>query len=293
MVLVWVINIFTLSIPSKIYIKPVPEVYNGRKKLTKTQHNTDQTFIWTRVIGSSSQNTTNTTIKEITVIKITQGFKLKLLIHELLKLLKTEPSQFACDAGLRGGGSWERRGRAISGLQDTADTQTWKPQKDPFTAACTPEICPEGLFILSHLCSAILDSRGSFFPTEMTQVTQKPKAEKTEVPPPTVTGSHFWISCHEMHQLLRQEVLEGLQPWKSQPRLKMSRLLRPPGTKLSLVLDGIVGIPKKTHQQTTQISSDSHGFALWILRDSAIRTGGRAPKSLRPPQGTPPRSPPP
>lgn len=93
-----------------------------------------------------------------------------------------------------------------------------------------------------------------------------------------------------MHQLPRLEVLEGLQPWKSQACLKMSRLLRPPETKLSLVLDGTVGIPKTTHQQTTA-SSDSHGFASWTLRDSAIRTARRAPKSLRPPQGTPPRSP--
>lgn len=286
MVLVWVINIFILSIPSKIYIKPVPEVYNGRKKLTKTQHWPDiyldksNWFIFSKYYKHNNW-------RNYKVIKITQGFKLKLLIRELLKLLKNEPSQVACDAGLRGGGSWERRGRAISGLQDTADTQTWKPQKDPFTAAALPRFALKGY---------------SFYPTCALRFSRKllpyrDDAGNTETesredwgPPPTATGSHFWISCHEMHQLPRLEVLEGLQPWKSQACLKMSRLLRPPETKLSLVLDGTVGIPKTTHQQTTA-SSDSHGFASWTLRDSAIRTARRAPKSLRPPQGTPPRSP--
>lgn len=132
MVWVWVINIFKLSISSKIYIKPVLAVYNARKKVTKTQHDTNQAFIRTTVTGSFPQNTTHTNdLRDYKVIKITQVFKLKLQIHELLKLLKTELSQVARDAGVR-------RGRAISGLQVWADGHTWEPQKEPLTAAHAP-----------------------------------------------------------------------------------------------------------------------------------------------------------
>lgn len=70
----------------------------------------------------------------------------------MLKLLKTELSQVAWDAGVRGGGGPSQD----SGL--SRRSQVGATERAPHCSLRSPVIWPKGLFIWCHLCSADLES---------------------------------------------------------------------------------------------------------------------------------------